>query len=659
MAVTAFAIWAVSGYLVHLRDGVFDRGDPLLTAWILAWDQRQIAHDPLKLFEANIFYPFHDTLAYSENMLGVAILAAPARLVTRNPVAIQNVSFLTAFAALALCGYFFFLWLSGDRIAAAIGALALSFSPVRAGQLGNVQLLHTAGFPLLLYALWAHFRERRRFAPPLLALSVVFEALCSLYLGVMAVLVVLLFALAAGYGFGLRKTAGGVGRLLPWGVAAGLVLAPLALPYWRLAHDFRFVRPIEGQWALWASHKDYFRPLQGSLAGALGGGWTLPAGKSLYLGAMVLLLAGTGFLTHRDPKSLDRTRFAVLLLAVMGIVSFTLSLGGWRTLLGTRVFLPFYWLHRLPGFEGIRAAFRFAILVDLAVVGLAVLGVAWLRRNAAERLGRLPAAVLAGALGALAVAERAPRLPLQPRERIETGDETPHVYRWLASDPGRAGVLELPMAVEGREREPWDVVPYRDVFYSTVHWKSIVNGTGGYQPPGYSVLVERMSEFPSEGALRRLRLLPIDRVVVHRRLHDFPIHSDLFGKKQGFRILHDCPDDLVLAVDPQPARKQTLSPRLEIVAGRSGELRGRVLWSERLPELIYPPARARMTVEIDRGSEGKLRAGIDIWLSEPRLPGTYRILPGPSARRVSLQIATETGEKAQTSRVLSRPKLTS
>src|SRR5690348_2221686 len=54
-----------------------DNGDAELNEWILAWVAHQLPRDPLHLFEGNIFYPAHDTLAYSEPLIVPAVLGMP------------------------------------------------------------------------------------------------------------------------------------------------------------------------------------------------------------------------------------------------------------------------------------------------------------------------------------------------------------------------------------------------------------------------------------------------------------------------------------------------------------------------------------------------------------------------------------------------------
>jgi len=57
-----------------------DIGDPLLNTWILAWDGHALMQNPAGLFDANIFFPRPNTLAYSEHMLSTALSVLPVQV---------------------------------------------------------------------------------------------------------------------------------------------------------------------------------------------------------------------------------------------------------------------------------------------------------------------------------------------------------------------------------------------------------------------------------------------------------------------------------------------------------------------------------------------------------------------------------------------------
>ena len=63
---------------------VADLPDTHLYIWTLAWDAYAFLHQPLHIFDANIYHPFANTLAYSENLIGSAFFAAPIIWLTGN-----------------------------------------------------------------------------------------------------------------------------------------------------------------------------------------------------------------------------------------------------------------------------------------------------------------------------------------------------------------------------------------------------------------------------------------------------------------------------------------------------------------------------------------------------------------------------------------------
>ncbi|PYS22473.1 MAG: hypothetical protein DMF72_13135, partial [Acidobacteria bacterium] len=89
-------------WILHLRDAVADKGDPYMIAWTLWWDFHQTFHNPLHLFDANIFYPYRYTLAFSENDYGIAVLFFPLFAMGLRPL---TVSAIATFLGFAFSGY--------------------------------------------------------------------------------------------------------------------------------------------------------------------------------------------------------------------------------------------------------------------------------------------------------------------------------------------------------------------------------------------------------------------------------------------------------------------------------------------------------------------------------------------------------------------------
>jgi len=125
---------------LHLGSAVEDRQDALLNVWITAWDGHQLLADPLHLFDANIFHPYPRTLAYSELLLGNALLALPLTAVTGNPVLGYNIALLLSFALSALGAYLLVLRLTRSPAAGFVAGLVFAFSSYRLTNLAQAQV---------------------------------------------------------------------------------------------------------------------------------------------------------------------------------------------------------------------------------------------------------------------------------------------------------------------------------------------------------------------------------------------------------------------------------------------------------------------------------------------------------------------------------------
>src|SRR3990172_2175004 len=59
---------------LHLADHVRDNADTYEHAWLLSYAAHALVSDPLRVFDANIYYPFHGALAYGDPTLGSVLI---------------------------------------------------------------------------------------------------------------------------------------------------------------------------------------------------------------------------------------------------------------------------------------------------------------------------------------------------------------------------------------------------------------------------------------------------------------------------------------------------------------------------------------------------------------------------------------------------------
>src|SRR5947207_2247537 len=137
--------WPLVLHLGH--DIPKDLGDPLAQSWQVGWDGHALAHQPLHFFDSNQFWPLHDTLAFSDALVGYA----PAGLFGSGPhAAVFRYDLLFLFAyALAFAGaYLLARELGLGPGGAAVAGAAFAFAPFRLEQDGHMQVISSGGIPL-------------------------------------------------------------------------------------------------------------------------------------------------------------------------------------------------------------------------------------------------------------------------------------------------------------------------------------------------------------------------------------------------------------------------------------------------------------------------------------------------------------------------------
>jgi hypothetical protein len=183
-----------------------DSADTDLFVWTLSWDVHALTHRPWAMFDANIFSPLRHTLAFSENLIGSALLAAPVIWLTRNPTLAMN---LVALLSCVLCGagcYLLARRAGVGAIGAVIAGLVFAFAPPRFLRLDQLFLATIEWIPFALAYFLAYLDRINGGRPRDLRIATAF--------GVLQVL-------TSGHG------------------AVFLIVAALVLTTWRLAQATR------------------------------------------------------------------------------------------------------------------------------------------------------------------------------------------------------------------------------------------------------------------------------------------------------------------------------------------------------------------------------------------------------------------------------------
>jgi len=149
-------------FVHNMGRGLEHLGDPALTAWSLNWNLHAFFGKPLEIFQANIFYPYDNTLAFSENLIAPSILLLPFYAVTKNPILLYNISFFTGVLLSGLCAFLLARQLTRSSLLSLIPGIAFAFSPFMLSHSSHIQMQHACWIPLFLICFLRYFEKLHR-----------------------------------------------------------------------------------------------------------------------------------------------------------------------------------------------------------------------------------------------------------------------------------------------------------------------------------------------------------------------------------------------------------------------------------------------------------------------------------------------------------------
>ena len=163
----------------------------------------------------------------------------------------------------------------------------------------------------------------------------------------------------------------------------------------------------------------------------------------------------------------------------------------------------------VPGFDAVRALIRWHALAMLALAVFAAVGFHHVSRRFHSRFS--PGSVAAVLMVLMAIEYAC--MPLAVT-KVPVLEEIPAVYHWIAHNlDTQEPVVELPLT---RLDQSVGRIEIKRVYFSSYHFRPIVNGYSGYTPPLYRELQRRWQTLTLESNLDDLRQLGVRYVILHR-----------------------------------------------------------------------------------------------------------------------------------------------
>jgi hypothetical protein len=533
----AFAIFFVltvvmtNPLVLHLANAVEDKQDGLLNVWIIAWVGHALITDPFNLFNANIFYPYPNTLAFSETLLPQGLFALPFNRAFDNTILGYNLVLLASFFLAAYAMYLLVFDLTRARGAGVVAGIVFAFNPYNLGNLAQVQLLSFGWMPVALLFLRRLLSKSTvvsqqstvncRFSIAdfrlcfLFAIFFSLQALSSFYYAFLAGFAVALYTLWFFISHHDSRITFYASRFTRLAIAAALIaiiVIPFFIPYLQVQREMGFERKVTESEPFSATLKLYtevspqnlvYGKLLAPNPPVMLGGYPL---DNLFPGIIAVGLAIVGIATT---KNRDKWFYFLLLT-----FSFLLSLGP-RLFIApnapTDITLPYRWLYdAFPLMRALRAPVRFDALVMFALAILAGYGFSRITHHA--RWARFTNYQLPITLALIALEYLA--LPAAHITPVPVWNEIPEYVRWLRQQPPGV-ILELPM-IASDPTKPLDLTTQ---YFSTYHWHTTPDGYSGFVPPRRGEIAYDMQLFPRLlFTTSLLQALDVNYLVIHTAL---------------------------------------------------------------------------------------------------------------------------------------------
>lgn len=311
---------------INPKNSVHDLGDPLLNTWIISWIQQHLFKNPLRLFDANIFYPLSNTLSFSEHLFPQAVLSLPVYFVTKNPILTYNFVFLLSFVLNAYAMFLLVRHLTKNDIAGVAGGIVFAFNTYPLSHLPHLQLLSSWMIPLAFLYLHKFFEEGKFKHSLLFSIFFTLQALSCIYYGLFLIsILVLTVPLLIIFNFRKLRPSFFIKLGAPL-LFSGFVIFVFSLPYLSLFKIHGFKRELSRG----ADLINYLAPesrniFLGKMLSSLG-----TSERFLFPGIAVLFLAGYCIFQKRIifkhvPRILKLFLIAVILvcLFILIIIAFT------------------------------------------------------------------------------------------------------------------------------------------------------------------------------------------------------------------------------------------------------------------------------------------------------------------------------------------------
>ncbi len=509
--------------IFHLGDFTTNYGDELVIAWIHSWVINNFFTNPFTLFNANIYYPYHNSLAFSDVFITGSLITAPFVYFIGQPIVANNVTIISSLIFLGFSIFLLTFHITKNYLSSVLSGLLIIFSPATLSNVVQIQMLEIYWVPLaILFFLLFLKNNKTRFIIYFSFCFVLqfYNSFLPAYFILFSVFIIFLFKFLEKKKkitiYFSKKNS----LVL---VCAFIIMLPIVIPYYQVSKEFHYTRDIRDSIHFALQPEDFLYPgANTKLAPILI--QYIPTNhysqnnefKPGYLGLIFsfLVLVALVYLI-KNRKTLTFYEKSFITIAVTGLL---LSFGPLLHLFRQTIHHPFpiplpylLFYYILPGFQGFRNSQRWEVLfiISIAVVIGLVLN-SFLKNVASEKKFLIYFFLIVGI-----IIEFAPIHFIT----IPQKNNFPKIYSWMATTPKNATFIILPIY-------NWNMQPnvsqelLRE-YYSTIELHPMVNGYSGFSPPPWQDFTYFMyKKFPKQQSISALEKLDVEYIIIDKATFD-------------------------------------------------------------------------------------------------------------------------------------------
>jgi hypothetical protein len=240
----SFAVYITYPLLFHFGDYITGYGDELFIAWVQNWVIHSLSTNITSIFDGNIYYPYHNSLAYSDTFIVTGILSIIPRFFINQPVVPVNFTLFSSFVLLGWCSYLLSYKLTKDFLASLLSGTLVVFSPAVLDKIVHIQMLaiYWFYFAALFMILFLEARKTRylMLAVLMFLLQAYNSIMPSYFIAIALTIITINFFLQKKKQAKQLITKKNIGIV----ILTFIALIPLLIPYYQVSKEFHYVRDI-------------------------------------------------------------------------------------------------------------------------------------------------------------------------------------------------------------------------------------------------------------------------------------------------------------------------------------------------------------------------------------------------------------------------------